>query len=141
MTANSQITPPEFVTPAFLESLTALAKKAKKDSVMYGFAGKAETEVILWQTLHASVSNNEKYGLPFSFAAQGLFSSMGNGIVDNDRGFSRATSLAWLVSQKVRADNFAEIPPNVIKDRKGMVTILWLTPKFINDFSCHLNMK
>lgn len=75
----------------FAGRLRRLAGRIEDNWSLCEFAGKAEREYMVAETIHAAVRNLDAHGEPFSFRGDGVFAVHGNGLVDN------AGSYRWLL--------------------------------------------
>lgn len=72
---------------ATIDDIQRLASRIKDNwtlcKLFDGTKRAAEAEMMVAQTVHACVANHAKQGEAFSFRGDGVFSSGGNGLVDN----------------------------------------------------------
>jgi hypothetical protein len=66
-----------------IDRLRALKAKIKDCWSLCGFMQKFERDCLVFETIHASVNNFDKYGVAFSFRGNSVFAFYGNGLIDN----------------------------------------------------------
>lgn len=74
---------------ADIQSIKRIALKVKDNWSLCNFANNCEQEVMVAQTLHAAIINHDKLGEAFSFRGNGVFSTSGNGLVDNKTAYGK----------------------------------------------------
>jgi hypothetical protein len=104
-----------------LSQLHSISALVSKEPHLCNFMRKCEREVMVSQTIRASVHNLESVGHPCSVRGKGVFSYGGNGLVDN------RSAYGWLLSEGY----FVEGPkPDEITAEGD--TVIYATPKLLD---------
>jgi hypothetical protein len=82
----------------FISRLRKVRPFIKDNWSLCDFLGACEREYLVAETICAAVKNLETYGEPFSFRGAGVFTSGGNGLIDN------GSAYRWLLDN----DYFSE---------------------------------
>jgi len=84
---------------AKIEDIRRLAKRIEDNwslcNLFDGTPNAFEAEMMVAQTVHASVTNHEKRGEGFSFRGDGVFGRGGGGLVDNATAYGTLTEQGY----------------------------------------------
>lgn len=114
--------------------LRALNDRMGSSGSLCGLFGIAESEVIIFQTLRASVANSERHGKAFSFLGKGTTDQSGRGLVDNPKGLQALKDRGWIEETSVELP----CPSDVLVDEGGRPRILILTDGCLDALAVHL---
>lgn len=101
----------------------------------------SEAEYMVAQTIHACAINLEKRGLPISFRGDGVFSTGGNGLVNNGFGYWRLIDEGLIEEEVVEASRFQPLPEGIEPDSAGKVTVIHMTEKLVERLKAFLSKE
>lgn len=110
-------------TDTYVDRIRAIARRIKDPFTLCMFMGKTEREVMVAQTIHASVVNMDKRGEPYSVRGSNVYANHGNGLVENRQ------SYAWLLEQ----DYF-------IEETRGADVVIFATEKLLGELEKFLKI-
>jgi hypothetical protein len=118
------------------ERIVALAARLHDSFAPCGFAGNAEAETMIVQTMKACAFNLEYRGEAFSFKRQGAAARGGHGLVDNPRGLRILFERGWL-TEEPRPDIAADA--DALLDADGDPLVLRPTDALLDALEARLD--
>lgn len=85
---------------ANIEDIKRLKELIKDNWSLCNFYDNCESEMMVAQTIHASVTNFESKGEAYSIEGKGIRSRHGNGIVDNGSAYSKLLSDGMFINEE-----------------------------------------
>lgn len=99
---------------ANIEDIKQMKSKIKNGFSLCNFLGNCESEVMVAQTIHACVLNNDKHGEPFSFRGDGVF--MVGGAVNNAKAYNQLLRKSLFVEDE-RQGKVVIFPTQLLIDK------------------------